>query len=113
MTRFLVVNADDFGYSPGINRGILECHTNGIVTSTSCMVTGYAVEEAAAISADHPDLSVGLHWDVFGEDERTFDLEDVGAVRDEFNRQLDGSSNSSAGRRLTSTPTGMRTGSRR
>ena len=89
MGRFLVVNADDFGYSPGINRGILECHTNGIVTSTSCMVTGYAVDEAAALSAEHPTLSVGLHWDVFGEDERTFDLEDLGAVRDEVNRQLE------------------------
>lgn len=88
MPRFLVVNADDFGYSPGINRGILECHVHGIVTSTSCMVTGYAVEEAVAIATDHPSLSVGLHWDVFGEDERTFDLEDVDAVRDELTRQL-------------------------
>jgi predicted glycoside hydrolase/deacetylase ChbG (UPF0249 family) len=52
------------------------------------MVTGNAVEEAAAISADHPSLSIGLHWDVFGEDERTFDLDDLGAVHDEFQRQL-------------------------
>ena len=89
MARWLVVNADDFGYSSGINRGILECHKRGVVTSTSLMVTGHAVDEAVAISGENPELSLGLHWDVFGEDERDFDLDDVGAVRDEFERQLD------------------------
>ncbi len=34
----LIVNADDFGRSPGINRGILETHLRGIVTSTTVMV---------------------------------------------------------------------------
>jgi predicted glycoside hydrolase/deacetylase ChbG (UPF0249 family) len=85
----LIVNADDFGASAGINRGILECHTRGVVTSTSLMVTGRAAREAAAISRDHPALGVGLHWDVWGEDEREFDLSDREAVRDEFRRQLD------------------------
>jgi chitin disaccharide deacetylase len=87
--RNLIVNADDFGYSAGINRGIVECHTNGIVTSTSLMVTGYAVEQAVELSHEHPCLGIGLHWDVWGEDERDFDLDDEGAVRDEFDRQLD------------------------
>jgi len=89
MARVLVVNADDFGYSSGINRGILDCHERGVVTSTSCMVTGPAVDEAAAMSSENPELSIGLHWDVFGEDERDFDLDDVAAVRDEFRRQLE------------------------
>ena len=87
--KFLVVNADDFGASAGVNRGIVECHTRGVVTSTSLMVTGRAAREAAALSRDLPALGVGLHWDVCGEDERDFDLEDVAAVRDEFCRQLD------------------------
>ena len=41
------------------------------------------------MSKDHPRLGIGLHWDVWGEDERTFDLCDHRAVRDEFARQLD------------------------
>jgi chitin disaccharide deacetylase len=87
--RRLVVNADDFGYSSGINRGIVECHARGVVTSTSLMVTGHAVPEALELSREHPGLSIGLHWDVFGEDERDFDLDDTAAVRDELERQLD------------------------
>jgi predicted glycoside hydrolase/deacetylase ChbG (UPF0249 family) len=85
----LIVNADDFGASAGVNRGTLECHTRGVLTSASLMVTGRAVQEAVAMSRDHPALGVGLHWDVWGEDEREFDLSDLGAVRDEFRRQLD------------------------
>ena len=38
MAKYLIVNADDFGASAGVNRGILECHTRGVVTSTSLMV---------------------------------------------------------------------------
>jgi predicted glycoside hydrolase/deacetylase ChbG (UPF0249 family) len=89
MSRKLIVNADDFGASPGINRGILECHQNGILTSASLMVTGAAAEEAAALSREHPDLAVGLHWDVIGEDERDFDTGDEEAVREELETQLD------------------------
>ena len=89
MQKYLIINADDFGASAGINRGILECHTRGVVTSTSLMVTGRAAAEAVALSRDHPALAVGLHWDVWGEDEREFDLGNVAAVRDEFRRQLD------------------------
>ena len=87
--RYLILNADDFGASIGINRGILECHTQGVVTSASLMVTGCAVREAVSISRDHPALAVGLHWDVWGEDEREFDTADICAVREEFHRQLD------------------------
>ena len=87
--RHLIVNADDFGASAGVNRGILECHTRGVVTSTSLMVTGGAVDEAVSMSRDHPELAIGLHWDVWGEDEREFDTGDERAVRDEFQRQVE------------------------
>lgn len=89
MAKHLIFNADDFGASTGVNRGILECHTRGVLTSTSFMVTGRAVQEAISMSRDHPSLAIGLHWDVWGEDEREFDLDDRPAVRDEFRRQLD------------------------
>ena len=89
MTKNLIINADDFGLTSGVNRGIVECHQKGVVTSTSLMVTGHAVDEAAAMASENTGLSIGLHWDVWGEDEREFDIGDVPAVRDEFHRQLD------------------------
>src|SRR4051812_2084710 len=87
--RYLIVNADDFGMTRGINRGIVECHRDGVLTSTSLMVTGKALDEAVALSRDNPKLAIGLHFDVWGEDEREFDTHDIAATRDEFHRQLD------------------------
>jgi chitin disaccharide deacetylase len=60
----LVVNADDFGLSPGINAGILRAHSEGIVTSTSLMVCRQAAEQAIELSQAHPRLSIGLHVDL-------------------------------------------------
>jgi predicted glycoside hydrolase/deacetylase ChbG (UPF0249 family) len=57
----LIVNADDLGYTAGINRGILEAHERGIVTSTSMMVDRPAAHEGAEIARSTPSLSVGLH----------------------------------------------------
>jgi len=62
--RFLIVNADDFGLSAGINRGIMRAHQCGILTSASLMTRGVAAAEAAALSRAHPHLSVGLHIDM-------------------------------------------------
>jgi len=87
--RHVIFNADDFGASLGINRGIVDAHERGIVTSTSLMVTGRAAREAAAMSRDHPRLGIGLHWDVTGEGDHDFNLADANAVRDELRRQLD------------------------
>jgi predicted glycoside hydrolase/deacetylase ChbG (UPF0249 family) len=61
VSRYLIVNADDFGLSPGINRGVVECYERGIVTSASLMVDQPGAEEAAAYSRAHPELGVGLH----------------------------------------------------
>jgi chitin disaccharide deacetylase len=89
MKRYLIFNADDFGASKGVNRGIIDCHSRGVLTSASLMVTGRAVDEAVSLSREYPDLAVGLHWDVWGEDEREFDTQDLAAVRDEFHRQIE------------------------
>jgi predicted glycoside hydrolase/deacetylase ChbG (UPF0249 family) len=62
--RYLIVNADDFGMSSGVNRGIIKVHKYGIVTSTSLMVRWPAAAEAAAYSRKCPDLSLGLHVDL-------------------------------------------------
>ena len=68
MTKLLIVNADDFGASPGTNRGILESHLRGIVTSTSLLVNAAASAEAAELAVSAPDLSIGLHADLDGVD---------------------------------------------
>jgi predicted glycoside hydrolase/deacetylase ChbG (UPF0249 family) len=57
----LIVNADDFGYSRGINRGIVEAHEAGIATSASLMVNRPAAPEAAAYARRNPRFDVGLH----------------------------------------------------
>jgi predicted glycoside hydrolase/deacetylase ChbG (UPF0249 family) len=62
--RYLIVNADDFGRSPGVNRGIIESHERGIVTSASLMVRWPAAAAAAAYARAHPRLSLGLHLDL-------------------------------------------------
>jgi chitin disaccharide deacetylase len=64
MTRRLIVTADDFGRSPGINRGIVEAFENGIVTSASLMVRWPAAEEAAEYARRCVELAVGLHVDL-------------------------------------------------
>lgn len=58
----LVINADDLGFAPGVNRGILEAHAAGTLSSASMMVTTPAFAEAAALTREHaPRLGVGLH----------------------------------------------------
>ena len=57
----LVVNADDFGLSPAVNRGILDAFHNGIVTSTTMLVNLDHFEDALAIKQAHPELPVGVH----------------------------------------------------
>ena len=57
----LIVNADDFGLTPGVNRGILRAFKDGIVTSASLLVTGSAFEDAVALARLNPELDIGLH----------------------------------------------------
>lgn len=59
--RRLIVNADDFGYTAGVNRAIVEAHTRGIVTSSTLMASGPAFSEAVELAKSLPGLSVGCH----------------------------------------------------
>jgi hypothetical protein len=61
--RLVIVNADDFGFTRGVNRGIIEAHERGVVTSASLMVRREGAAEAAAYGREHPELAVGLHAD--------------------------------------------------
>src|SRR6266404_2960234 len=62
--KYLIVNADDFGASRGINRGIIDAHYKGIVTSASLLVTTPWSREAASLGRAASQLSVGLHVDL-------------------------------------------------
>ena len=64
MSRSLIVNADDFGLSTGVNRGVIECAEHGILTSASLMVRWPAAAEAATYSRQNRNISVGLHVDL-------------------------------------------------
>lgn len=59
--RRLIVNADDFGFTAGINRAIIEAHTRGIVTSSTLMANARAFEDAVTLAKTVPRLSVGCH----------------------------------------------------
>jgi chitin disaccharide deacetylase len=97
--RLLIVNADDFGQSPGVNEGIIAAHEHGIVTSTSLMVRWPAASEAARYARSHPAFGVGLHVDLgemrYSEEEENWvqiyevvPHDDVERVRKEAERQL-------------------------
>jgi chitin disaccharide deacetylase len=88
--KYLIVNADDFGASSGINRGILEAHQHGILTSTSLMVNMPAALEAIELGRAFPNLGVGLHVNFTGESEGpVVDITDTDACRFELGRQFD------------------------
>ncbi|HLZ13120.1 MAG TPA: ChbG/HpnK family deacetylase [Candidatus Acidoferrum sp.] len=57
----LIVNADDLGWTTGVNRGIAEAHRSGIVTSTSLLANGVAFDDGVNVSRALPALGVGVH----------------------------------------------------
>lgn len=59
--RRLIVNADDFGLTAGVNRAIVEAHQKGIVTSATLMACGNAFQDAVELSRTVPELSIGCH----------------------------------------------------
>lgn len=87
MTKFLIINADDFGYTDGVNRGIIEAHQVGVVTSTSLMVDSRWSVDAAKLARKCSRLSVGLHFVATNDEGPLFDLNNIQMVRDELDRQ--------------------------
>lgn len=62
----LVVNADDFGLTDDVNRGIIDAHRQGILTATTLMANGSAFEDAARLARETPTLDVGCHLVLVG-----------------------------------------------
>jgi chitin disaccharide deacetylase len=96
--RFLIVNADDFGLSPGVNKGIIEAHKKGIVTSASLMVRGISAPDAVACNREQSSLSLGLHFEIYEWTYRNDEWiplyevapwDDAVAVKNELSKQLE------------------------
>jgi predicted glycoside hydrolase/deacetylase ChbG (UPF0249 family) len=66
MAKQLVVNADDFGFTRDVNRGIIEAHERGILTATTLMANGDAFEDAVRLAGENPRLDVGAHLVLVG-----------------------------------------------
>ncbi len=61
MKRFLIINADDFGYSSEVNTTVIRAHQEGILTSASLMTAEPGYEEAVRLAKENPLLGVGIH----------------------------------------------------
>jgi predicted glycoside hydrolase/deacetylase ChbG (UPF0249 family) len=66
VSRKLVVNADDFGFTRDVNQGIVEAHRDGILTATTLMATGDAFDDAVLLAKETPTLDVGCHLVLVG-----------------------------------------------
>jgi predicted glycoside hydrolase/deacetylase ChbG (UPF0249 family) len=64
MQRRLIVNADGFGFTKGINKGIIESIENGVVSSISCNVNFPYIKDVEYIASRYPKISIGLHINV-------------------------------------------------
>lgn len=61
-----MVNADDFGFTPDVNEGIVEAHRRGILTSTTLMANGEAFDDAVRLARETPTLDIGCHLVLVG-----------------------------------------------
>jgi predicted glycoside hydrolase/deacetylase ChbG (UPF0249 family) len=65
-SRQLIVNADDFGLTAGVNAGIIGAYRRGVVRSASLMTTTPGFADAVALAQAHPDLDLGVHLALTG-----------------------------------------------
>ena len=61
ISKYLIVNADDFGLTKGINEGIIEAFREGVVRSASIMVVGQAYDDAVRLAKENPGFDIGIH----------------------------------------------------
>ena len=57
----VIINADDFGLTNGVNYGIIDSFLYGITTSTTLLANGAAFDHAVELASDHPELEIGVH----------------------------------------------------
>ena len=87
-SRLLIVNADDYGLTPAVSRGILRAHRDGIVSSTSILVVAPAFASTASWLHDAPGLGVGIHFALVGEDPPLLSGKEIPTLIDSRGRLL-------------------------
>lgn len=87
--RLVIVNADDLGMSAEIDRGILEAHDRGIVTSASLLVDAPDAEAAVQQARRRAALGLGIHLAFDSRGKWLVDMQDLDTVQREIDRQLD------------------------
>jgi predicted glycoside hydrolase/deacetylase ChbG (UPF0249 family) len=87
--RLAIVNADDFGLSAEVDRGILEAHDRGIVTSASLLVDEPDAEAAVHQARQRPKLGLGVHVAFDSRGKWLIDVKDLDVVRRELHRQIE------------------------
>lgn len=84
--RLLIVNADDYGLTPGVSQAILRAHRDGIVTSTSVLAVAPAFDRSVASLRDTPGIGVGAHLAAVGEDPPLLSAREVPTLVDRRGR---------------------------
>jgi predicted glycoside hydrolase/deacetylase ChbG (UPF0249 family) len=64
--KYLITNADDFGFTRDVNEGIVHAHRQGILTATTLMTTGAAFHHAVELARQNPELDIGVHLVLVG-----------------------------------------------
>lgn len=83
--RRLIVNADDFGLTNGVNQAIAEAHQKGVVTSTTLMANSKCFNEAIRLAQTVPQLGIGCHV-VLVDGETVLNAGEVGSLLEGKNR---------------------------
>src|SRR5258706_9445698 len=87
--KFLILNADDFGYGCGVSLAVARLHDQGVVASAGLMVNTPGTVEAVAVASTRPRLSLGLHVNFTNEAQRLVEFDDPAVCRRELRRQFD------------------------
>lgn len=64
--KYLITNADDFGFTRDVNEGIVHAHRHGILTAATLMATGAAFDDAVELARQNPELDIGVHLVLVG-----------------------------------------------
>lgn len=82
----LIINADDYGLTEATSRSILDCHERGVLTSTTVLAPAPGFSGTVGLLRDHPDLGVGVHLALVGEDPPLLSAAEIPSLVDESGR---------------------------
>jgi chitin disaccharide deacetylase len=82
----LIINADDYGLTDATSRTILDCYTDGVLTSTTVLVPAPGFAGTVGMLSDHPDLGIGVHLALVGEDRPVLSAAEIPSLVDDQGR---------------------------